>query len=162
MLKLDRVPKGIDPADANKWLLRCMSCATAVPIWEAKGEGEIKKCPKCRSTLSVLNPNKPEPTVPEEEVTKPEVPPMNTMRALLLQALMGTSLDPMIQVLDKVAFKIDLLTSEMKTRNKIEEAKITYNKALDEARAGIKTMLKIQEKERRDAAEKRPGVGNTG
>lgn len=87
---------------------------------------------------------------------------MNTMRALLLQALMGTSLDPMIQVLDKVAFKIDLLTSEMKTRNKIEEAKITYNKALDEARAGIKTMLKIQEKERRDAAEKRPGVGNTG
>lgn len=86
---------------------------------------------------------------------------MNTMRALLLQALMGTSLDPFIQALDKVALKIDLLTSEMKTRNKIEETKITYNKALDDARLLIKDQLKKAETERKrkENADEKEGQG---
>jgi predicted ribosome quality control (RQC) complex YloA/Tae2 family protein len=133
-----------------------MSCASAVAIWEAEGKGEVRKCPKCRSSLSPFFPDKE-----EEKIEIPAVPPMQTMRALLLQALMGSSLDPFIQALDRFGNKIELLTAEMKTRNKIEEAKIIYNKALDEARAGIKAMLKTQEKERRNAAEEGQGTDNS-
>jgi phage FluMu protein Com len=160
MFKLGQLPEGTDPKDVNKWLLRCLNCGTAVAIWEATNSGGTKKCPECKSILSALIPEETEKKADEtpEEEELPKTPPMSTMRALLLQALMGTSLDPMVQVLKKVAFKIDLLTNEMKTRNRIEEAKITYNKALDVARASIKDALKKQERERRDDAKKGQGA----
>lgn len=155
MLKLDRLPEGIDPNDVAKWLFKCEKCNAFIPTWEAKWETKketeesvaMVRCPKCDSVLTHLN--QIFPSLIQHEV---KTPPLHTMKALLLQALLGSNLDPLIQALGKVAFKVDLLTSEMKTRNKIEEAKITYNKALNEARAGIKLALKKKEKERKDGA----------
>lgn len=97
-----------------------------------------------------MSENAPEKTEEKTEEKEEGLPatkafPLETMKALLLQALLGSNLEPLLKGLDQLGRKIEILAAEMKTRNDLEVQKMSYNKALDKARALIKMELRKSE-----------------
>lgn len=80
---------------------------------------------------------------------------------------MPTSL-PLLQILSIMTLKIEELTNELKTKNDIEVMRFTFNKALDQAKASIKSEMaglvseiKDRRKESHDAGRKEEGENPT-
>jgi len=157
MLKPENVPDGVDLGSPGS-ILYCDKCKAYTPLWEApkkETDGVLTLiCPGCSDPVEPLRSQTPTSQV--------KIPSIETMKALLLQALLGANLEPLLRSIDNLSVKVDMMRGELKVRNELEERKISYNEVLDKARIYVKEEMRRKKKgEENDGKEKDNNAGRS-
>jgi len=150
MLKPENVPNGVDLGSLGN-ILYCDGCKAYLPVWEApkvETDGILTfVCPECGKPVEPLRSQTP--------MSQVKIPSIETMKALLLQALLGANLEPLLRSIDNLSIKVDMLRGELKVRNELEERKISYNEVLDKARLYVKEEMKRKKRGEEDGGKEK-------